>query len=35
MHVLIWFVILYWVVSVGIGLYAARFVKNSKDYALA
>lgn len=35
MHVLIWFVILYWVISVGIGLYAARFVKNSKDYVVA
>ncbi|MDY7573490.1 sodium:solute symporter family protein [Actimicrobium sp. CCI2.3] len=35
MHALIWFVILYWVVSVGIGLYAARYVKNSRDYALA
>jgi SSS family solute:Na+ symporter len=32
---LIWFVILYWIISVGIGLYAARYVKNSKDYALA
>ena len=35
MNTLIGFVILYWVISVGIGLYAARFVKNSKDYAVA
>jgi hypothetical protein len=35
MNALIWFVILYWVISVGIGLYAARYVNSSKDYALA
>ncbi|MDB5838449.1 MAG: sodium:solute symporter [Herminiimonas sp.] len=35
MNGLIWFVILYWVISVGIGLYAARYVKNSKDFAVA
>lgn len=35
MNALIWFVILYWVISVGIGLYAARYVSSSKDYALA
>jgi SSS family transporter len=35
MNALIWFVILYWVISVGIGLYAARYVNNSKDYAVA
>lgn len=35
MNALLWFVILYWVVSVGIGLYAARYVNNSKDYAVA
>ena len=35
MNTLIWFVILYWVISVGIGLYAARYVKNSKDFAVA
>jgi solute:Na+ symporter, SSS family len=35
MNALIWFVILYWVISVGIGLYAARFVHSSKDYAVA
>ncbi|MDB5796451.1 MAG: sodium:solute symporter [Paucimonas sp.] len=32
---LLWFVILYWVISVGIGLYAARLVKSSGDFALA
>lgn len=35
MNTLLWFVILYWVISVGIGLYAARYVNNSKDYAIA
>ena len=35
MNTLLWFVILYWVISVGIGLYAARYVNNSKDYAVA
>ncbi|MDY7577129.1 sodium:solute symporter family protein [Herbaspirillum sp. RTI4] len=35
MNALLWFVILYWVISVGIGLYAARYVKNSRDYAVA
>lgn len=35
MNALIWFVILYWVISVGIGLYAARYVHSSKDYAVA
>ena len=35
MNTLIWFVVLYWVISVGIGLYAARYVNNSKDYAVA
>ncbi|MFZ6646574.1 sodium:solute symporter family protein [Undibacterium sp. TJN25] len=35
MNTLIWFVVLYWVISVGIGLYAARYVNNSKDYAIA
>jgi SSS family transporter len=34
-NALIWFVILYWIISVGIGLYAARHVKNSKDFAVA
>ncbi len=32
---LFWFVIVYWVISVGIGLYAGRFVKGSGDYANA
>jgi solute:Na+ symporter, SSS family len=32
---LLWFVIIYWVVSVAIGLYAAKFVHNTKDYAVA
>ncbi|WP_151448067.1 sodium:solute symporter family protein [Lacisediminimonas profundi] len=35
MNALIWFVIIYWVISVGIGLYAARLVNSSKDFALA
>lgn len=35
MDTLIWFVILYWVISVGIGIYAARYVRNSKDFAVA
>ncbi len=32
---LIWFVMLYLLVSIGIGLYAARRVHNAKDYVLA
>ena len=32
---LLWFVIIYWVISVGIGLYAARHVHNTKDFAVA
>ena len=32
---LFWFVIIYWVISVGIGLYAGRFVKDSSGYANA
>ena len=35
MNTLLWFVILYWVISVGIGLYAARYVNSSNDFALA
>ncbi|MDR0934484.1 MAG: sodium:solute symporter family protein [Burkholderiaceae bacterium] len=35
MNTLIWFVILYWVISVGIGIYAARYVRNSNDFAVA
>ena len=32
---LLWFVIAYWVVSVGIGLYAATRVHNTRDFAVA
>src|SRR3954464_15748347 len=32
---LLWFVIIYWIISVGIGLWAAMRVKTSKDYAVA
>jgi Na+/proline symporter len=32
---LLWFVIIYWIISVAIGLYAAKFVHNTKDYAIA
>lgn len=35
MNALLWFVILYWVISIGIGIYAAKFVSSSKDFALA
>lgn len=35
MNTLVWFVILYWVVSVGIGVFAARFVRSSRDFAVA
>lgn len=35
MGALFWFVILYWVISVGIGIYAARYVNNSRDFAIA
>ena len=35
MNTLLWFVILYWIFSVGIGIYAARFVRNSSDFAVA
>jgi SSS family solute:Na+ symporter len=35
MQALFWFVILYWVFSVGIGVYTTKFVKNSKDFAVA
>ena len=35
MNALIWFVILYWVISIGIGLAAGLLVKSSKDFALA
>ena len=32
---LIWFVIIYWIISVGIGLWAALRVKNTADFAAA
>lgn len=32
---LLWFVIAYWVISVGIGLYAATRVHNTRDFAIA
>ncbi len=32
---LLWFVIIYWIISVGIGIWAALRVKNTGDYALA
>ena len=32
---LIWFVIIYWVISIGIGLWAALRVKNTADFAAA
>lgn len=32
---LIWFVVMYWVISVGIGLWAALRVKNTADFAAA
>ncbi len=35
MNVLIWFVILYWLISIAIGMYATKYVKNSRDYTVA
>ncbi len=32
---LFWFVIIYWIISVAIGIYAAKWVHNTKDYAIA
>ncbi len=32
---LLWFVIIYWVISVAIGVYAAKWVHNTKDFAVA
>ena len=32
---LFWFVIIYWIISVAIGIYAAKFVHNSRDFAVA
>lgn len=35
MNTLLWLVIIYWVFSVGLGIYSARYVNNSKDFAVA
>ena len=35
MGALFWFVIIYWIISVAIGLYAATRVHNTKDFAIA
>jgi len=32
---LLWFVVGYWIISIGIGLYAATRVHNTKDFAIA
>jgi solute:Na+ symporter, SSS family len=32
---LLWFVIIYWIISVAIGLYAATRVHNTRDFAIA
>jgi Na+/proline symporter len=32
---LLWFVIIYWIISVAIGIYAAKWVHSSKDFAVA
>ena len=32
---LLWFVIIYWIISVGIGIYAAKWVHNTRDFAVA
>jgi solute:Na+ symporter, SSS family len=32
---LLWFVIIYWIISVGIGVYAGTRVHNTKDFAIA
>src|SRR5258708_18868298 len=32
---LLWFVIIDWIIAVGIGIYAAKWVHNSKDFAIA
>src|ERR1700741_1990221 len=31
-RMLLWFVIIYWIISVGIGLWAGTLVKNSKNF---
>lgn len=35
MQALFWFVILYWVLSVALGIYTTKFVKNTRDFAVA
>lgn len=35
MNALIWFIVAYWAISIGIGVYASRLVKTSRDFALA
>lgn len=35
MSMLFWFVISYWIISVGIGLYAGTRVHNARDFAIA
>ncbi|HLA35276.1 MAG TPA: sodium:solute symporter family protein [Rhodocyclaceae bacterium] len=32
---LFWFVVIYWIISVAIGLYAAKYVHSTKDFAIA
>ena len=32
---LVWFVIIYWIISVAIGIYAAKWVHSSRDFAIA
>ena len=32
---LLWFVIIYWIISVAIGIYAAKWVHNTRDFAVA
>src|SRR5258708_6006698 len=32
---LLWFVIIYWIISVAIGIYASKWVHNTKDYEIA
>ncbi len=32
---LLWFVIIYWIISVAIGIYAAKWVHNTTDFAIA
>ena len=32
---LLWFVIIYWIISVAIGIYEAKWVHNTRDFAVA